>query len=153
MEINDHKFRMWKEGKQKDRERWKKELTRSDLEGNLTLTKSRIEGVKALSESKVITDKTCLYQIPGFKVVREEVQLGCTEGTYKGKGTEDKEDVAMLTPERGRSIMLDKQGGGVEDLDGLTAMDFSPNPGKMITGKEIRSVDMTNATEGTRSKA
>ncbi|KAF5202863.1 hypothetical protein FRX31_007550, partial [Thalictrum thalictroides] len=52
MEINDHKFRMWKEGKQKERERWKKELTRADLEGNLTLTKSGIEGVKALSESK-----------------------------------------------------------------------------------------------------
>ncbi|KAF5187272.1 hypothetical protein FRX31_023143 [Thalictrum thalictroides] len=144
---------MWKEGKQKEGERLKKELTRSDLEGNLSLTKSGIEGTIVLSENKVTTDKTWLYQLPGFKVVRQEVQLGCTEGTHKGEGTEDKEDVAMLTPERGRSVLLDKQGSGEEELDGLTAMDFSPNPGKMIIGREIRSVDMTDATEDTRSKA
>ncbi|KAF5188670.1 hypothetical protein FRX31_021744 [Thalictrum thalictroides] len=146
-------FQNVEEGKLKEGERLKKELTRSDLEGKLSLTKSGIEGIMVLSETKVTTDKTCLYQLPDFKVVRQEVQLGCTEGTHKGEGTEDKEDVAMLTPEKGRSVLLDKQGSGEEELDGLTAMDFSPNPGKMIIGREIRSVDMTDATEDTRSKA
>ncbi|KAF5176537.1 hypothetical protein FRX31_033876 [Thalictrum thalictroides] len=152
MEINDHKFRMWKESKHKEGERLKKELTKSDLEGNLSLTKSSLEGTKVSSEYNVTTDKTCLYQLPGFKVVREEV-MGGTEGFHKGERTEDKVDVAMLTPDRGRSVTLDKQGGGAEDLDGLTAMDFSPNPGKMSIDRGIRSVDMTEATEGSRNKA
>ncbi|KAF5186961.1 zinc knuckle (CCHC-type) family protein [Thalictrum thalictroides] len=153
MEINDQNFRMWKEGKQREGERLKKELTRPDLEGKSSLTKSRIEGTMVLSDTKLTTDKTCLYQLPDFKVVRQEMQLGCTEGTHKGEGTEDKEDVAMLTPEKSRSVLLDKQGSGEEELDGLTAMDFSPNPGKMNIGREIRSVDMTDASEDTRSKA
>ncbi|KAF5183693.1 Ta11-like non-ltr retrotransposon [Thalictrum thalictroides] len=154
MEIKDHQFRRWKDEKQKEGERLKKELTRSNVEGNFSLTKSGPEGKDVLSEPKMITDKTCLYKPPGFKVVRDDVQLMPTESKGKGEGTDEKkEDVPMLTPERGRSIMLDKQGGEAEVFDGFTAMDFSPNPGKTATSREVRSVDMTDASGGTTDKA
>ncbi|KAF5190765.1 hypothetical protein FRX31_019647 [Thalictrum thalictroides] len=129
----------------------KKELIRNWNISNKFEFMMVAEGICIITFTKEIDFIFVLENGP-WDIHGEEEQLGCSESRNRGEWTEDKEDISMLTPEKGKSTLLKIQGDGVEGLDGFIAMDFSPNPGKMITCREIRSVEMTDASGGEKSK-